>query len=330
MESKVKYAAIQGSLGKVVDRFMSCGYNDDITFTEVMETLGQMEELDAISICHARSGEASDAELTKELLAKSGKKAGYVHCHLFNEKIWADCSLSSRSYEVRKEAIECTKKTMDYAAAIGAPGVNLWLGQDGFDYPLCTEYKEQWNNLVESTKILAEYNPSLRLTLEGKIREPRNRSLVDTAETALLMALETGCENVGVAIDNGHVLQSGQNIAQNIEIVAKYGKLFGMHVNDNYGSWDDDMIFGSVRFIELLEMFYALRAVGYDGTLDVDIFPYRENQFEATRECILNMKQFDTLIDVIGWEELTKLRQEGDPCKMTKTIREKVFAAVKS
>lgn len=325
MESKVKYTAIQGSLGQVSDRYMPGGYNDDISFTQIIKGLLEIKELDGIEICHKYEGEASDPALIKELLKGSNVPVTFVHCNLFGERQWQNCSLSARDLETRKASIEQTKKTMDYAAAVGAPAMNLWLGQDGFDYPLCTDYKAQWNNLIESVRILADYNPEIRITLEGKLREPRNRCLVDTSMTALLLALETDRDNVGVAIDNGHVLQAGQNIAQNIEIVAKYGKLFGMHVNDNYASWDDDMIFGSVHLTELIEMFYSLRKVGFDKGLAVDIYPYRENQFRATEECILNMIKINGMVDVIGWDTLTKLREEGDACEMTKTIREAIF-----
>ena len=107
---------------------------------------------------------------------------------------------------------------------------------------------------------------NIKLTLEGKIREPRNRSLVDTTMTALLMCMEIDRENVGVAIDTGHVFQSQQSVAQNIEIVAKYGKLFMMHANDNFNMWDDDLIVGSLRLTEYIEMFYALRKYNYDDS----------------------------------------------------------------
>ena len=50
-------------------------------------------------------------------------------------------------------------------------------------------------------------------------------------------------------IDTGHVFYSQQNVAQNIEVAARYNKMFMMHVNDNYNLWDDDLIAGSLRYI---------------------------------------------------------------------------------
>jgi xylose isomerase len=208
---------------------------------------------------------------------------------------------------------------------IGTPSVDLWLGQDGLDYPLQTDYRKQWTYLVDNVRELADYNPKIRLTLEGKIREPRNRSLIDTTTTALLLCMEIDRPNVGVAIDTGHVFQSQQNVAQNIEIAAHYNKLFMLHANDNYNMWDDDMIVGSLRLTEYIEMFYSIRKVGYDGFISVDIFPYREDQYEATRQSVLNMQKYDQMIDLIGFAKLGDIIANGDPCEMVRVVRESVF-----
>ena len=128
-----------------------------------------------------------------------------------------------------------------------------------------------------------------------------------------------------MTIDIGHVLQCNQNIAQNIELAAKYGKLFNLHANDNYGSWDDDMIVGSIRYTELIEMFYSLRKCGYNRSIAVDIFPFRDKHFEATRESILMMKKMDQMVDLIGFDKITKLREEGESTEMMKAVREAIF-----
>ena len=121
---------------------------------------------------------------------------------------------------------------------------------------------------------------------------------------------------------NDDMLQSQQNVAQNIELAARHKKLFMVHANDNYNLWDDDMIVGALRLTEYVEMFYSLRKVGYDGYVSVDIFPYREDQYEATRQSVLNMQKYDAAIDRVGLSKMSGLIEEGDPCKMTQVIRE--------
>jgi xylose isomerase len=72
-------------------------------------------------------------------------------------------------------------------------------------------------------------------------------------------------------------------------------------------------------------MFYSLRKVGYDGFVSVDIFPYREDQYEATRQSVLNMQKYDSAIDRIGFERMSELVEESNPCTMVKLVREAIF-----
>ena len=330
MSSNIKYSAIIGSLGQTCDRFMKCGYKDPnldkVEFPDVIKNLEKMQVLKGADLYQAPTGPLSDPDTVNEILTASGLEASSVLPMVFGDRTWQKGSISAADRSVRDAALRLIKQNIDFnAKLVGSPSVNLWLGQDGFDYPLQTDYAKQWDYLVTAVRELADYNPNINLTLEGKIREPRNRCLVDTTTTALLACMEVDRKNVGVAIDTGHVFYAQQSVAQNIEVAARYGKLFMMHANDNYNLWDDDMIVGSLRLTEYIEMFYSLRKVGYDGFISVDIFPYREDQYEATRQSVLNMKKYDEIIDRIGFDKLGDVIKNGDPCEMVRVIREAVF-----
>ena len=326
----MKYSAIIGSLGQTCDRFMKCGYKDpavdNVEFPDVIKNLEKMQVLRGADLYQAPTGALSDPDTVNEILTASGLEASSVLPLVFGERRWQKGSISAADPDVREQAMKLIKQNIDFnAKLVGDPSVDLWLGQDGFDYPLQTNYSKQWDYLIKNVRELADYNPKIKLTLEGKIREPRNRCLVDTTMTALLMCMEIDRPNVGVAIDTGHVFYAQQSVAQNIEVAARYGRLFMMHANDNYNLWDDDMIVGSLRLTEYIEMFYSLRKVGYDGFISVDIFPYREDQYESTRESVLNMQKYNEAIDTIGFEKVGEMIEEGDPNKMVKTIREAIF-----
>ena len=130
---------------------------------------------------------------------------------------------------------------------------------------------------------------------------------------------------MGLTIDVGHTLQAGGNIARDLDMALKYNRLFNVHINDNYASWDDDMIVGSVHMIEYIEMMHVLKKRGYDGWISVDIFPFRENQFEATRESILYLECFHAVVEKIGSDKLETLIKEGSVTETLKTIRETIF-----
>jgi sugar phosphate isomerase/epimerase len=94
----------------------------------------------------------------------------------------------------------------------------------------------------------------------------------------LLMALDTGLSNVGVCIDVGHSFVAGENVAESAAVLQSHGnRLFHMHFNDNYRLWDDDMIMGSLHFVEYLELLFWLREINYRGWYSMDQYPYREN-----------------------------------------------------
>jgi len=309
---------------------MKCGYKDPsvdkVEFPDVISNLQKMNFLQGVDLYQAPTVPLSDPDVVNKILKEANFEASSVLPLVFGERRWQKGSIAAADREVRAEAMKLIKQNIDFnAKLIGNPSVDLWLGQDGFDYPLQTNYSTQWDYLIKNVRELADYNPKIRLTLEGKIREPRNRSLVDTTMTALLMCMEIDRPNVGVAIDTGHVFQAQQNVAQNIEIAARYDRLFMIHANDNFNLWDDDMIVGSLRLTEYVEMFYSLRKVGYDGFVSVDIFPYREDQYEATRQSVLNMQKYDEAIDRIGFNKLEELIEEGNPCQMTAIIREALF-----
>ena len=328
--AKIKYSAIVGSLGQNCDRFLREGYKypEEIkgSFQEEVDALAGLGVLDALDLYYAEEGINSDPNAVNELMDKYGMVISSTFPNLFGERRWQNGSLTHPDPAVREEAINLCKKAMDFNAGLkGDAPVNLWLGQDGFDYPLQVDYMKQFEYLADAIRQLADYRPDVRITLEGKVREPRNRCVIDTVSRALLYCKEVDRPNVGLAIDIGHVWQAQQNVAQTIALAAKMGKLWTMHVNDNYNMWDDDMIAGTVRHMEYIEMFYYLKKYEYDGYMAVDIFPYRDDTLGCTKETVLNLKKFESLVDVIGMDNLTEVIASGDAPRMSKLIRESIY-----
>ncbi len=212
-----------------------------------------------------------------------------------------------------------------HARRIGGEGIGLWLGQDGFDYAFQTDYRAQWELLVEALREIAGYAAGMRVSLEPKPREPRNFLLVDTVPTGLLLCGEAGCANIGLTVDMGHVLYSRANVAQQLDIAILYGRLFNVHANDNYAAWDDDLVVGSVHLMELLEAVYILKKRAYDGWISIDIFPYREDAFAAVEESIQALEVYSRAIDRLGIGRIGELIAQGSVTGTLRAIREAVF-----
>jgi sugar phosphate isomerase/epimerase len=321
-----KYSVITACMGNLGDRFLTSGYKERAGLEDRLKGIAGVKGITGVELCYDPGGEEGNASLVSKLLTAHKLKAPVVNAPLVGDKQWKFGTFSASDERVRSEAIRSAKETIDFAQAVGSGIVNLWLGQDGFDYPFQTDYTEQWENMVRGIRACADYKPAIRLALEFKPREPRNRSLIDSASTALLLAREIDRPNVGITIDNGHVLQVGANMAQAAELCGRAGRLFNLHLNDNYAAWDDDMIAGSVHLTEYLELLYVLRKIGYAGWCSIDIFPFREDAFRATEESVAYLAVYNRWVEKVGIQKIRSLIRGGDVAEVLRTIRTTLFA----
>ena len=114
---------------------------------------------------------------------------------------------------------------------------------------------------------LALANPDLKIVIEYKPREPRNKMFWDSAAKTALGIKAMGVDNVGVLLDFGHALFGGESPAAAAQLLIDHDLLWAMDVNDNLRSWDDDMVVGTVHPVELFEFFYTLQEQRLGGRL---------------------------------------------------------------
>jgi len=129
-------------------------------------------------------------------------------------------------------------------------------------------------------------------------------------------------KNVGGLIDFGHSLASGENVAEVSALFSAYGRLDYLHLNDNYRSWDDDMIFASVHITETLEFLYWLKKLNYSGWLTLDIFPYREEKVPAAKNCFEWLKTLFEVIEKKGPDRIEQVIKKGDANQSVALVRE--------
>lgn len=110
--------------------------------------------------------------------------------------------------------------------------------------------------------------------------------------------------NIGILLDFGHALYGGESPADSAQLAIDYGRLFGMDVNDNLRSWDDDMIAGSVHPMELFEFFYFLRKNGWEGVRQLDQFPFREDTVAAAKQAIRFLRRVEAGLDRLDFEAM--------------------------
>jgi len=206
---------------------------------------------------------------------------------IFSEQKWKFGSFSSKDKKIRNDAANTILQTCEMAYELDCPLLNIWPGQDGYDYFFQADFSNQRTWLTEGIFYCADRNPKLRFSLEYKPKEPRTHSFLSRMADTLLICIQTGLDNVGVTMDTGHSFVAGENLAEAAVMAQSAGnKLFHLHFNDNYKTWDDDMITGSVHTSDFLELCYWLDKSEYTGWYSMDQYPYRENAKEALEESI--------------------------------------------
>lgn len=282
-----RYSVILGNLGNTCDRFLPTGYKDVPPKPEMIRQAAAIPGIEGIELVGTWDINQKNAREIKADLDAAGLSCVSIIPDLFSQKRWGLGSLSAKSADTRRQALDECRSVSRVAQEIGCPLINLWLGQDGYDYPLTADYRTQRAHLVENIRAIAAEFPDLRYALEYKPKEPRNFSFQARAADTLLMAQESGLPNVGVCIDVGHAFMAGENVAESAVLLQHHGeKLFHMHFNDNYRAWDDDMIVGSLHMVEYFELLHWLKETSYQGWYSMDQYPYREDGAAAVRESV--------------------------------------------
>jgi sugar phosphate isomerase/epimerase len=293
---KRKYSVILGNLGNTCDRFCS-GYKEKLATMVMLKRAAAIPHVAGIELVGTWDIRPDNVKEMKRALKWYGLTCVSIIPDVFADKRYGKGSYSSSDPKIRKLALDYTRKMCDIAGELDCGTLNLWPGQDGYDYLLCADYEKEREWLCEAVARLADEYRGLKFALEYKPKEPRTHSYLARMADTLLLAQETRCPNVGVTIDTGHAFVAGEVVGEAIVLARRAGnRLLHMHFNDNFGSWDDDMIVGSVHSVCYLETLYWLDRCGYEGWLSMDQYPYREDAAGAIGESILWLRKFDDIL----------------------------------
>jgi xylose isomerase len=199
------------------------------------------------------------------------------------------------------------------------------LGRDGFDYPFQIDYDLAWKRLVEAFKEVCAHHSDVRVAIVYKTKEPRNWLFMSTAAKTILLAHEVGWPNLGALIDFGHTLVSNESPAESVALLARNNRLFHTHLNDNTGSWDDDLAFGSLHFLETLEFLYWLDRVGYAGWLSFDPHPRLEDPSKMIEVNLRYTKGLIGLMRDIGEERIERAIKTREVTEIIGLLNEHLF-----
>lgn len=303
------------------DRFVVKGYREGIaTYSGMIDEFAKIEGITGVPTFTVAGKELEEFEAR---LKKHGMLTGTICPDTYLTAEQKCGTVTSRDPSIRRKYIQLIKDAMDCCARLDGYNVLLWFAHDGYDYPFEDAYDVKWDWMCDALAEAAEYRPDVNLAIEYKAKEPRTHQHINTVGTAVSVCEKIGKPNVGVVVDLGHSLFAGENPAEAVLFANRFGRLFDIHLNDNYRSWDDDLLLGSVHFWETLEFFYALGQIGYEGWYDIDIWPSRVNGVQALEESVARIRWFEKLAGrLLESAEFAAAREQGETMIAQKLLRE--------
>ncbi len=288
------------------------GYNRALSVQEQIKAAASVPGLKGLELIAPTHVSLENAKEVRKWLDDAGLVTVSVNPYLWTEPQWKRGSISAPDPKVRKEAVEVAKRAIDIGHVLGSKKMDLWPGEDGWDYLFQVNYGDMWDYTMESVRQIAEYDPNTLVGIEYKIGEPRMVQHIGHAAKAALLGSELGLANVGAYLDYGHALIARENPSDTVAMLMHTKRLIGVHVNDNYGTQDDDMMVGSVHFWTTVEFLLALEQFGYKDWITLDIVPRREDPTAACTQCISVLRMMQAKIAKLDLKALAKAQSEHD------------------
>ncbi len=307
-----------------LDRYATDGYGEPRSVIEAIELAGKVTYLSYVDINYPYFGGEFSNEQIKKALDKAGLKVIGITPEIYTRE-FSKGAFTNPDPGVRKRAHELITEACEAVRFFDASYVKLWPGQDGWDYPFQVDHKTIWKNSMDGVGNLATENSDLKFVIEYKPREPRVKMIYDSMTRTLLGIEQIGLPNIGVLLDFGHAIYGGESAADSAQLAIDHGRLFGMDVNDNYRSWDDDLLAGSLHPMELFEFFYVLRKNNWQGVWQLDQFPFREDSVEMANIAIDFLKSVDKALDDLDYDALSKAQANHDAMGALKIAQKALY-----
>jgi len=281
-----------------------------------LQLLGRAASVNGLSLVDLNYPDHVQAQTLPDLkafFANNSLKLHGLEMRYYSDAAFALGAFTHPDARVRQKAIDLTRHGIDTAAELGATNMNLWLGQDGFDYTFQVDYHQVWVWEIEGIRQVAAHNPQMHVSIEYKPNEPRAFSLLSDIGTTLLAIGEVGLPNLGVMLDFCHQLIADEQPALALALTERYSKLMGIHLNDGYRGRDDGAMVGSVHPHQTLELLYYLMRMNYQGMIYFDTFPHYEDPVLECEANIITVKRMIALLERVPTDVIESHFRQQDP-----------------
>ena len=305
----MKFSIITLFLGQTRNRFLVYGEANSVT--DRLRLAGRAQGCDGVELRYPADFE--DLAVLKAGLADNGLGVSAINFGSVRNEKWLRGSWTASDPSVRLDVVDEMRRAMDLAAELGVDRITNCPLNDGYDYHFEMDYLDAFDAAAESYAAAADHNPDIRICIEYKISEPRLRCQLGTAGQTAAFCEYVGRDNLGVTLDSGHALLANENAAMEAAMLARMNRLFYVHLNDNDGRADWDLMPGSMHLWSFVELFYTLRQIGYDDWYAFDIVPKEHDPVPVFEMAVVMSRKLDQIAGRIDRAHMDTLMRQRDP-----------------
>ncbi len=297
-------------------------YQPDVPIERRLETIAQLHDVGVVAVEAHYPAELNDEnlELWRRWSHETGIRIVTVIPGLFYDREFEWGALSSPLPTARRRAVTRTIRTLELNKALDTDFAVVWPGIDGYEQPFGLDFVALRQRFAEGLAEAMDAVPGVRLALEPKPYEPRGHILYGTTGEGLLLAekvenllrhpenrrlLADGHALVALNPEAGHMLMGYEDLAYAFSLACEYGRLAHTHWNSQpLGNYDQDLTVGVVSPEQTEAALYALKMVGYQEHLGIDINPERMPVEIAVRNCIDALRAAADRINSLDHEQV--------------------------
>jgi xylose isomerase len=295
--TRYPYAARLNSFATRPELFWP-GRTDRPTTLDLIDRAATVPGLSAVDVNFPQQTDGIDRAELRARIADRGLLLNGYAMRYGGDPAFRSGAFTNADPQIRRRAIDLTRRGIDEAREAGGRMLTIWPGQDGVDHPFQADYARLWDCEVEGMRLVAEHDPDFPVSIEYKPSEPRSIMVLANVSATLLAISEAGAPNLGVTLDFGHVLEADTSPAMAAALVGRRSRLLGLHLNDGYGHRDDGLMVGTVHTIQTVELLRQLRRDGFAGAIYFDTFPDLAN-LDPVAEGAANVDTIEALWDVV-------------------------------
>ena len=307
-----KLAIISAFLGRQRNRYLL--YQEDVPLDKKFERASQLGGVEGLELCYP--ADFADPAEIKRLLSQYNFAVSAINFRSRREGKWWRGSFVSEIPSERQEVVDELRRAMDFTAELGAFRITTCPLNEGSDTPFEMDYIRGYDYCAETLSAACAHNRQVRICIEYKKNDPIGRCLLGTAGETAAFCMLTGADNLGATLDIGHALFAEERPAQSAALLAKANRLFYVHLNDNDGRADWDLVPGAFHLWEFVEMFYTLRKLGYeDDWYGFDILSKELDIVENLSAGMHLTRKLEEITDRIDSEKMESLMSDRNSSK---------------